>query len=464
MCPISQHAQTSPDTMAYMTVTRSYTYAELHHRVGQWVQVLERHKIASGQRIGLYLPLMEETPLILWALIRLGTVVFPLNPALPWNAALDFFIKGEVKSLIGVFSAISGVKQSSMHFLELEELQKELGPASGSTALISTDQWASMILTSGSSGTPKIAVHSYGNHLYNALGVTQRIPLASSDRWWLSLPIYHVGGWGVLFRTFLAGAAVVLTGKKTFSEVIPFFRISHVSWVPTQLIRFLSQNNNPFYLKAVVLGGALCPQELYQKALKIKVPVYLTYGLTEMSSQVTISDLGVFNQGRVLSNREILCTKEGDIKVKGASLFQGYFDRGQCCLTLDEAGWYATGDQGSLDSEGNLRVIGRKDQLFISGGENIQPEEIEQALLSLPGIEHAIVVPIPHPEFGERPAAFIQLSSGQAIDTIKIQNSLSSRLPSFKIPDHFWPWPEDLMTGVKPSRARLKQLAETKFL
>ena len=124
---------------------------------------------------------------------------------------------------------------------------------------------------------------------------------------------------------------------------------------------------------------------------------------------------------------------------------------------VDGAGWFHTGDIGWLDAEQLLHVTGRRDQMFISGGENIHPEEIEVELLSLPGIVRAVVVPVADPEFGFRPAAFVEAT---AFDPQEWTQSLRARLPGFKVPRLFRPWPADVPAGVKPSRAWFRSLME----
>jgi len=108
---------------------------------------------------------------------------------------------------------------------------------------------------------------------------------------------------------------------------------------------------------------------------------------------------------------------------------------------LKKGGWFPTGDMGTLDDEGCLLVAGRKDNMFISAGENIYPEEIEKKLYELGGIEKALVVPVASEEFGFRPIAFLKPKKGVKVDGARIRSSLEQSLPHFKIPDVFYEWP-----------------------
>jgi O-succinylbenzoic acid--CoA ligase len=175
-------------------------------------------------------------------------------------------------------------------------------------------------------------------------------------------------------------------------------------------------------------------------------PIHTTYGLTEMAAQVTTTSpdatLGELqSSGRVLPYRQLRVDERGEILVQGATLFQGYLDGDTVQHPFDQDGWFHTGDLGRLDEEGWLHVLGRTDNLFISGGENIQPEEIELALCDVPGVTQAVVVPVQDDEFGQRPVAFVR-GVDEGVWLATLAGELEAVLPHFKIPDAFYLWPE----------------------
>jgi O-succinylbenzoic acid--CoA ligase len=257
-----------------------------------------------------------------------------------------------------------------------------------------------LLFTSGSTGSPKIAVLSMGNLLANASTAIGPLDLKAGDLWRLTLPLYHVGGIGIVLRCILARATIVLDDNPN---------ITHLSYVPTHLYRATPVYK---YLRCLLLGGA--PITSYPKHL----PVYTTYGLTEMGSMVALN-------GTVLPKREVKLASDGEILVRGPCLFQGYLDQ------PPPNDWFPTGDLGRFEN-GKLEILGRKDWMFISGGENIQPEEIEQELLALPEILEAAVLPIDDPEFGKRPVAVVRAST--SFDLKWLQSQLIKRLPKYKIP------------------------------
>lgn len=321
------------------------------------------------------------------------------------------------------------------------------------------NQQATILFTSGTSAQPKAVVHSFGNHYYNALGSNEHIVLKDNDRWLLSLPLYHVSGLGILLRVLLAGATIVLASKKeALEESIQKYRVTHISLVPTQLFRLFQKKNLKLpSLKSILLGGAPIPDNLLREAVKRKLPIYITYGLSEMASQVATSErINIQSKNReakILKYRKVKVSS-GEILVKGKTLFRGYVQGRKIYLPIDKNGWFRTGDLGVLKNKKYLKVTGRKDNMFISGGENIQPEEIERYLHRMKEIEQAVVVAMEDKEFGFRPVAFIKMRMSKKINAEKIKNYLRKFLPSFKIPDRFCPWPVRSDARISRSESR----------
>jgi o-succinylbenzoate---CoA ligase len=276
------------------------------------------------------------------------------------------------------------------------------------------------------------------------------------------LPLYHVGGLSILFRCMLAGATVALPRPgATLGESITGLDATHVSLVSTQLLRLLREGDDLGGLEAVLMGGGPVSTHLVDEAVARGLPMHTSYGLTEMASQVTTTPPGasleeLLTAGRVLPSRKVSVSEEGEILVRGETLFAGYVEGDELDRPQDADGWFHTRDLGDLDENGYLRIRGRMDNLFISGGENVQPEEIEEALCRLEGIDDAVVVPVPDEEFGARPVAFARMDHGGLED---LARRLEPVLPRFKIPISFHPWPEESRRGMKADRVALRELA-----
>ncbi len=412
-CPISENCKLLPDHFALIGQERSWTYRECDAIVHNLCIFLENLGVRENQRVAFIAKASVKTVCLIFALFRLRAIACPLSFRIP-----------NVQPFIEQLGAD--------HILDPESLPLEPRFESGSSS-IDLDQLATFLFTSGSSGVPKIACQSFGNHYYNAMGAIPPLQLEPTSRWHLSLPLFHVSGIAVLFRCFLRGAAVILDTDD---------QATHVSWVPTQLYRMLRVPIQKHSLRCVLVGGAPVPPTLLDEANAAGLPVVATYGMTEMSSIITLSD------GKPLPFRTMKIEKDQEIWVGGETLFKGYWN-GLTVVKADVDGWFPTKDLGRWT--GQLELIGRKDRQFISGGENIQPEEIERALCSLPGIRQATVLPIQDAEFGQRPVAFID--GEWTVETLR--EALTSRLPRFMHPVHVFPYPQE--AGMKPSLAALKQ-------
>jgi len=311
---------------------------------------------------------------------------------------------------------------------------------------------ATVLFTSGSSARPKAVVHDVNAHVMSARGANANIPLGAGDRWLVSLPLYHVGGLAILFRCREAGAEHVLRDPDcAFAEQIVRDQITHLSLVPTQLQDLLDAAVDLSGLKAILLGGAVIPPALVERAVAAGLPLHTTYGMTETASQVTTTRPGatldeLATAGSVLKHRELSFDDGGQILVRGPVRFLGYAGEAR----LDPQVWFETGDVGALDEHGRLQVEGRLDNQFISGGENIHPETIERALLLLPDVTQAKVLPKEDARYGQRPVAFVEAPE---FSPEIWAAELSRSLPKFMVPVAFYPWPTDLPNGLKISRA-----------
>lgn len=387
-----------------------------------------------------------EYVILLLALWQIKAVAAPISPRWPDKTVSSYVSKINARHLFRAADIKKVICFDARHQVETPAASKDLD----------LDQEVTIISTSGTSGEAKAAVHTWGNHFYSAKGSNEIIPLTSADHWLLSLPLYHVSGIAITVRCLLSGAALVIAGDADLMTAIGQGKVTHVSMVSTQLQRLLTDEKNiPLLrsLKVILLGGSAMPRTLVEQSVKSGLNIYLSYGLTEMSSQVATGKTADNNQThvKVLPYRQLKISPEGEILVKGEVLFKGYVAGAKLHLPQDN-GWFPTGDMGHLDKEGSLTVTGRRDNMFISGGENIHPEEIEKALLGIKGIQQAIVVPKEDKEFGQRPIAYIKFA-GEPLEEEYMIRCLRAILPGFMIPAAFFSWPQNLMSqGVKISR------------
>jgi O-succinylbenzoic acid--CoA ligase len=453
----------TPDAEALAGVGRAVSYRELDGWVSAAQRRLEGLGVAAGFRVALYGPKNAGYVVLLLALIRSGVVACPVSTRVPAGGVGPLLGRAGCSALISADEAVVR-EMDGVSVLDPERVLADAPGDEEASDLIEMplDRPTTVVFTSGSTGTPKAALHTFGNHYLSAAGSNANIAVAPGDRWLHSLPLYHVGGLSIVFRCLLAGAAVALPEPDApLGGSIRKLRATHVSLVSTQLLRLLDEDADLSGLRAVLMGGGPIPPSLVDRALSREVPVHTSYGLTEMASQVTATPHGAGREelrtaGHVLPHREVRVSESGEILVKGETLFAGYLGEGGADLPLEEGGWFRTGDLGEMDAGGRLKVLGRRDDLFVSGGENVRPEEIEAALARIPGVEEAVVVPVPDPEFGERPVAFVRRSG--EVDLVELTPALEAVLPRFKIPTTFHDW--EGAGGMKPDRVALKERAK----
>jgi O-succinylbenzoic acid--CoA ligase len=456
-------ALAAPKTAALVGASGITSYEELDRMVS--AAALHLGGLEPGSRVALHLPKDERYVALVLALIRAGHVACPISDRLPPRGVTPLLERAACSALISEDEKLLQAAGADLLRPWPETLLEEVpqGTSHRSESIdIPLERPATIIFTSGSTGVPKAALHTFGNHYHSALGSNANITLQPGDRWLHSLPLYHVGGLSILFRCLLEGATVALPQSGTSpGESITSLGATHVSLVSTQLSRLLRESADLGRLQAVLMGGGPVPPSLVDEALVRGLPVHTSYGLTEMASQVTSTPPGASlgelrTAGRALPNREVSISARGEILVRGETLFAGYVEGEESDRPLDADGWFHTRDLGELDENGYLRVGGRMDNLFISGGENVQPEEIEEILCRLERVEEAVVVPVPDEEFGARPVAFVRMDHGEPGELV---HELEPVLPRFKIPISFYPWPEEARRGIKADRAALSELA-----
>jgi len=456
---IARAAQLSGNEPALRMADRTLSFNECNTVAEGIATRLSSRGIRSGEIVAIVSPNTPELVMLLLGLLKAGIIAAPLNYRFPEHL-LSKTIEKLRASLI-ITSCTIPLK-GSISITELFE-SDSLGTAIDATrgalpnnnAVAMPDMAESMeemnrlvtiIHTSASSGEAKAAVHSFANHWYSALGSNENIPLGTGDCWLLSLPLYHIGGYSLLFRSLISGGSLAI-GKpdESLGQSLRNFPLTHLSVVPTQLYRLLADKESTALLrtmKAVLLGGSSAPKSLIEEAVRQHIPLFLTYGSTEMSSQIATTPAPIQgiqkNSGKLLPWREIMASRDGELLVKGSCLFQGYLREGQIHPQTDNDGWFYTADIGTVTNEGTVTVAGRKDNMFISGGENIHPEEIEKALMMIDGVLEALVVPINDDEYGQRPVAFIKTIGDNKPDEVTITKAMHSMAGKLKSPTHYY--------------------------
>jgi O-succinylbenzoic acid--CoA ligase len=424
-------AREAPDRIALISGNASFTYAELAART------LGR-ALALAQRQG---PVLLQPQLDLDGLLWLYAAAATGIPFMVLHAGATAHERAAAQALTG---ARNPPPPDVAPTLLVERfVEREIEP----------ENPFSLMLTSGSTGTPKVIVLSRRAVLASAAASEANLGLAEDERWLLCLPLSHVAGLSIVVRMLSARRTVVVFGPGpagllarmgALGRQIHDQRVTLVSLVPSLLERLLHEGfQPPAALRAVLLGGAGCSSGLAERARRAGVPLLTSYGLTESGSQIAarryaerhdpLPELG----GRVSSGHPLagveLKIVGGRIAIKTAALFSGYV--GTAAPPLDVDGWFLTSDRGILGPAGELHVLGRTDLIIITGGENVDPEEVECALRALPEVRDVCVFGVPSAEFGQRVVAAVVPTAGTPTFTLEqLTIQLRSQLTLFKLP------------------------------
>ena len=380
-------ARARPDHPAVEAGGRTLTYAELDGRADALARSLAGADIGSADRVAVTHPPGLAFVELLHALPRLGAVIEPGPAAEP-------------------------------------PLPRLTGPGAHVRRLthIDAETVHSVIRTSGTTGEAKAVELTFANHAASAAASADALGVDPADRWLCPLPLHHVGGLGVLVRCAINHTTAVLHDSFDVSRVkaeLEGGAITLASLVPTMLVRLREAGlRRAPGLRAIALGGGPIPAGLLEWAAGTGIPVVAVYGMTETCSQVVAG-----SPGRALRGVELQIGENGEILVRGPMVARG---------AVGADGWLHTGDSGRLDSDGLLHVDGRLKDLIVTGGENVAPLEVEQALLSHPAVADAGVAGLPDPEWGEVVTAFVVLRDPVGAD--ELRDWARRRLEPFKAP------------------------------
>jgi len=315
---------------------------------------------------------------------------------------------------------------------------------------------ALIVLSSGSTGKASLNIFSMDNLISSAKSVSSYFNLNKNSSWGLTLPGNHMAGFMVFFRSLICGAKVQPFSYK--NDLLPQ-NITHLSLVPAQLAYLLERKKGIHFLQNVdhiLIGGSALSSHLYKKAKIKEINLTLSYGLTEMASTVAIfsstNPYGHFY--KPLKHINIGQNKNGELTLTGPSKRMGTFKNKK--FIKENEGSFCTKDLVQIE-DGSFKVLGRSDGAFISGGENIDPLEIENALLGLDGVLQVRIVPIKHKKLGAVGCAFINSDLSKE-DILK---KLSLILHPFKLPKEILPYPNS-KNGIKPSLLDFKAALNNK--
>jgi O-succinylbenzoic acid--CoA ligase len=381
---LDHNARVRPGTVALSDGERELTYRELRALAGSVAAEIQLAGAGPGDPVAIELPAGNDHALALHGAILAGAVAQPL----PRSGREGVSVAEGALYLTG--ELLERARSSERSW---EPLHRAAGDP------------LTRVLSSGTSGEPKPVELTTGNHVWSALASGLNLGVERDDRWLCCMPLNHVGGLTILIRSAIYGTAALIHDGFDVDRVAAALAgggVTVVSLVSTQLVRLLDAGAAVDAPRLILLGGGPVPPDLLEEALGRGATVVQTYGLTEACSQVcTLApDEARTHQGsagRPLLGVEVR-TEDDEILVRGPNVAPA--SRGP-------EGWLRTGDLGRLDDDGYLWVEGRRSDLIVTGGENVRPERVENALRGVPGVADVGVAGADDREWGQIVVAYV---------------------------------------------------------
>jgi o-succinylbenzoate---CoA ligase len=454
---LTHRAYLTPDRPAIITPTEQLTFRNLLSRAQTTAQQLAGLDVKLGDAVAVLMRNSVEFVVMMHAVNMLGATLVPLNTRLApseiaWqldNVKAKLFITDEDND---------STAQTALTERPLASNETALDASPAPTVPLleqyTLDAVHSIIHTSGTTGNPKGTLITFGNLWWSSVGSALNLGNHADDCWLACMPLFHVGGMSIAVKSVIYGIPMVLHTSfdaAAVNRAIDEQHVTIISVVATMLTRMLDERGDkpyPNWLRCVLLGGGPAPQSLLERCAAMHVPVVQTYGLTEAASQVAtlapedaLRKLG--SAGKPLFPMEVRIVADdkpvaagtvGEIIVRGPSVTPGYINQKEASRQTLRNGWLHTGDVGYLDDEGFLYVVDRRDDLIISGGENVYPAEVEAVLVSHPDVIEAAVIGLSDPTWGAIPAALIKLREGATFNADAIRDYCAAKLAKFKVP------------------------------
>ncbi|HEV3048207.1 MAG TPA: AMP-binding protein [Solirubrobacteraceae bacterium] len=441
---LARAARARPERTALATPRGDWSYARLHAAARAGAGELAQRGARRGERVAIALPAGPEFAQALHACLLLGAVAVPV----------DLRLSGGERAQV---AAGAGVVVEE----PLREHGRDADAARPGGETHELDAVALVIHTSGTSAAPRPVELTYGNLLWSALGSAVALGLDPDERWLCTLPLSHVGGLSILVRSAIYATTAVLHERFESERALDALargEATLVSLVATTLARLLDAGlERPPALRCALTGGGPVPEPLLARARAAGVPVSLTYGLTESCSQATTTPVAALADAAAAPGADAAAAPEADapaapdagpplfctqLRIAPASAAEGDGEillRGPTIApgSLAGDGWLHTGDLGTLDRAGRLRVSGRKADTIVSGGENVAPAEVEAVLEGHPAVLEAAVVGRPDERWGEAVTAWVVVRPDAELDLGEVRALCAERLAPYKVPKEF---------------------------
>ncbi len=488
-----------PERTAIVQATTCLNYREYCEKIDRFAKGLLSLGVKSGDRVALLLPNIIEYPVIFFASSKIGAITTPINTR--WRASeIEYALNETQPKIIFMASRImqtdyqemlgsilkncQGLEQvvildgepkiSAITLNEFIQRSQEVNDVTLQRFNDNKEQGIAIIIyTSGTTGRPKGAMLLEKNIIFNAAAWTRRIGFEKGLVQGLFAPFYHAGVWagGAFLMVYNMGTLVMDSFEpEKCLQIIEKEKVNFTGGVATMFTMMLNHPNVDKYdqssLRWGVLGGGPVPVEVIRQAKKKwEIDFIISYGLTESTNGNATTTLqgdteahmtetiGLPMEGYKIKivdqeRKELPRGKIGEIAIKGP-IFKGYWNKPEVTArALDKEGWLYTGDLGVIDDDGYLKITGRVDEMYIRGGENVYPIEIEDIIHTHPKVLICAVMPIPDPIFNYVGRAYVVLKEGADCTEEEIIEHCRERIAHFKVPKEVIFRKELPLTGI----------------
>ena len=465
-----RRARMAPKREAFTYDGVSTTYEEVAVRTTKLARRLEELGVRPGDRVsylGANHPSFAET---MFATHQLGAIFVPLNFRLS-PAEINYQL-ADCGARVLIHAPSHQVEHERAISLDSYEDWLAGGSEEPLDVPVSIDEPALILYTSGTTGRPKGAMLSHANLLWNTFNLMIGVDVTIDDIALVAAPLFHVAALTqTLLPTFIKGGHSVITPRWDVEECLNLIEGYGVTWMFGVSTMYADLAASPRWptadlsaLRVMLCGGASVPDAVIHTYQERGLVFCQGYGLTETAPGATFLEAAdsvrkAGSAGTPVFFTDVRLADTGEIEVQGPNVTPGYWnDPVATAAAFTEDGWFRTGDIGRLD-DGHLYVVDRLKDMFISGGENVYPAEVENAITDHPDVAEVAVVGVPDERWGEVGRAFVRPRAGAVIDAAGLREFLLPRLAKYKIPVHVEVVTELPRTGsgkvLKPALRRL---------
>lgn len=434
-----------PTSIFLKSGEKSFTYHDLFCHATRLKQIVKD----ADNPIGMITANKDMAIMLIASAWITGLTIVPFSPSPAAGELTNLISLSGVKTLFCDSDNLNLPGNIDIRYVNINRFTPATPPFEPVTPDI--DRLFGIFFTSGTSGKPKAAPLKRRQMISSTRSSSFNNQLNPGDLWLHCLPLHHIGGISIILRSVIYGSGVFSVTGFDVAGIVNILssnrNVKAVSLVPTQLSRLFEYPGFKTHeaFRFALIGGGRIPDTLREKAAG-RVPAIFSYGMTETCAQIVATPVdgaeAEGSTGRIIPPNElIICDEQGKqldigqsglICLKGPQVFDGYLTEDDNTFFSD--GWFNTGDYGYTDSNGNLFIESRREDRIVTGGENVDPDEVENALLQLPGISDAAVIGLADDEWGHIVTAVIVTVPEFTCTLKSLRAALKSQLADHKIP------------------------------